>query len=63
MLDLLLNGRVGVFLLDRWGHIVEANDCARAMLRARNILSDHGGWAQSEKTCLSRSACSRSLRR
>ncbi|MCY4563988.1 MAG: helix-turn-helix transcriptional regulator, partial [Gammaproteobacteria bacterium] len=44
MLDLLPNGRVGVFLLDRWGHIVETNDRARAMLRARNGLSDHRGF-------------------
>ena len=44
MLDLLLNGRVSVFLLDSWGHIVEANDRARAMLGARDGLCDHGGF-------------------
>ena len=44
MLDLLLNGRVSVFLLDSWGHIVEANDRARAMLSDRDGLCDHGGF-------------------
>ena len=44
MLDVQLDGRVGVFLLDRWGHIVESNDHARAILGAHDGLTDHRGF-------------------
>ena len=40
---LLDNTRVGVIHLDRQGRIVEANDCARTILRQGDGLTDRGG--------------------
>ena len=43
MLNLALNGRAGIMLLDRRGRIVDANDRARTMLSANDGLSDRRG--------------------
>ena len=40
---LLDTPRIGVLYLDRRGRIVEANDCARALLRRGDGISDRGG--------------------
>ena len=46
---LLDNRQVGVLHLDRRGHIVEANDRARAMLRKGDAVADQGGELQARQ--------------
>ena len=41
--ELLENRRSGIIQLDRRGHILEANDGARALLATRDGLRDDGG--------------------